>query len=178
MIDRCEFDDKSVELGVNSSNVQRDYIFGWLLSAIYSQSRLGEQLVLKGGNCLRKACFPFGRFSNDLDFSASTQIPPEYLASELNQICGITRDRAGVEFDTARTVACPKRGADDKSSSSRGPRLLPRLLRRRKSDDYQRPHGRNGMGSPRLCTFLALCIFMQKAAHNSPYTRLETRRFT
>jgi predicted nucleotidyltransferase component of viral defense system len=56
-------------LGVNSSNVQRDYVFGWLLSGIYAQSGLGQQLVLKGGNCLRKAYFPFGRFSTDLDFS-------------------------------------------------------------------------------------------------------------
>ncbi len=114
MIDQHEIELMSVELGVHSSNVQRDYVFGWLLAGIYSQSELGNRLVLKGGNCLRKAYFPLGRFSNDLDFSASDQVAPEYLASELNRVCGFVQDRTGVEFDTARTVARPKRGADDK----------------------------------------------------------------
>lgn len=35
MIDRSEIDQKSVELGVHSSDVQRDYVFGWLLSGMY-----------------------------------------------------------------------------------------------------------------------------------------------
>ncbi len=113
MIDRHEIDEKSVELGVHSSDVQRDYVFGWLLAGIYSQSELGRQLVLKGGNCLRKAYFPFGRFSGDLDFSASHQVEPDQLAVELNRICEFVRDRAAVAFDTKRTVARPKKGADE-----------------------------------------------------------------
>jgi predicted nucleotidyltransferase component of viral defense system len=69
--------------------------------------------VLKGGNCLRKAYFPFGRFSGDLEFSASNQIVPDHLAKELNRICEFVRERAGVAFDTSRTLARPKRGTDD-----------------------------------------------------------------
>lgn len=113
MITRSEIDGKGAELGVHSSDVQRDYVFGWLLNGVYTQSHLAEQLVLKGGNCLRKAYFPFGRFSNDLDFSASAQIPPEYLAAELNRISMFVRDRTGVEFDTARTLARSKRSAGE-----------------------------------------------------------------
>lgn len=113
MIDRREIDEKSVELGVHPANVQRDYVFGWLLAGIYSQSDLGRQLVLKGGNCLRKAYFPFGRFSGDLDFSCAGLIEPDYLAAELNQVCEFARGGAGLAFDTSRTVAQPKRGADD-----------------------------------------------------------------
>jgi predicted nucleotidyltransferase component of viral defense system len=113
MIDRNEINHMSAELGVHSSDVQRDYVFGWLLAGIYSQSSLATQLVLKGGNCLRKAYFPFGRFSVDLDFSAGNQAVPDQLATELNRICEFVREHAGVAFDTSRTFARPKRGADD-----------------------------------------------------------------
>ena len=113
MIDSDEIDAKADELGVNTSNVQRDYVFGWVLAGIYSQSELGELLVLKGGNCLRKAYFPFGRFSNDLDFSTSGRLELEFVASELNKVCNFVQENTGVEFDTSRTVARPKRSVDD-----------------------------------------------------------------
>jgi predicted nucleotidyltransferase component of viral defense system len=114
MIDRTEIDAMSEELGVHTSHVQRDYMFGWLLAGIFTQSELGRSLVLKGGNCLRKAYFPFGRFSGDLDFSAPGHIEETFLASELNRVCGFVQDRTGIEFDTTRTIARPKRGADDR----------------------------------------------------------------
>jgi predicted nucleotidyltransferase component of viral defense system len=113
VIDRSEIDQKAVELGVHTSDVQRDYIFGWLLAGIYTQSELGRHLVLKGGNCLRKAYFPFGRYSADLDFSTGGSIAPDYLATELNRVCGFVAINAGVEFDLSRTMARPKRSADD-----------------------------------------------------------------
>ena len=49
MIGREEVQKKSEEIRVHTSHVQRDYIFGWLLSGIYSHSDLGNSLVLKGG---------------------------------------------------------------------------------------------------------------------------------
>lgn len=114
MIDRREIDEKSGELGVHSSHVQRDYVFGWLLAGIFSHSELARELVLKGGNCLRKAYFPFGRFSNDLDFSASGHVSPDRLQAQLNHVCEFVQQQAGVSFDTSRTLARPKRGADDR----------------------------------------------------------------
>lgn len=113
MIDRSEMNQNAAELGVHTSDVQRDYLFGWLLSGIYGQSELGRHLVLKGGNCLRKAYFPFARYSGDLDFSTGGSIAPDYLARELNRVCDFVSSQAGVEFDLSRTVARPKRGADD-----------------------------------------------------------------
>lgn len=113
MIDRNEIDSKACELGVHSSDVQRDYVFGWLLAGIYTQSDLARHLVLKGGNALRKAYFPFGRFSSDLDFSASGTIDPEYLQSELNKVCQFVSNGAGLNFDLSRTLARSKRSVDD-----------------------------------------------------------------
>jgi hypothetical protein len=35
MIQKPEIDAKAEELGVHAANVQRDYVFGWLLSSVY-----------------------------------------------------------------------------------------------------------------------------------------------
>jgi hypothetical protein len=37
MIDKSEIDAKAEELGVHAANVQRDYVFGWLLSRSVSE---------------------------------------------------------------------------------------------------------------------------------------------
>src|SRR6202158_3259405 len=99
MIDKPEIDTKAEELGVHAANVQRDYVFGWLLSSIYrSENLLQPLLVLKGGNCFRKAYFEHARFSNDLDFSAQTELSVELLLRGLKQACEFARDKSGVEF--------------------------------------------------------------------------------
>jgi predicted nucleotidyltransferase component of viral defense system len=113
MIEREEIDSTARELGVHASNTQRDYVFGWLLAGIYAESELGGRLVLKGGNCLRKGYFPFGRFSNDLDFSTDSGVDEAWLASELNRVCQFVHEQTGLDFDLTRTIARPKRGADD-----------------------------------------------------------------
>jgi len=113
MIDSAEIDRATEELHVHTSNVQRDYVFGWLLCGIYCESNLRDWLVLKGGNCLRKCYFPFGRFSSDLDFSSAAEVPSDWLTAELNRVCEFVHRSAGIDFDTSRTFCRPKRGADD-----------------------------------------------------------------
>jgi hypothetical protein len=57
MITKSEIELTARELDVHLSNVQRDYVLGWLLAGIYTVSELRHVLILKGGNCLRKAYF-------------------------------------------------------------------------------------------------------------------------
>lgn len=52
MILREEIDAVSVALGIDASNVQRDYVFGWILAGLYGDSDLGGRLVLKGRGTL------------------------------------------------------------------------------------------------------------------------------
>lgn len=104
MIDKVEIDATAKDLNVHASNVQRDYVFGWLLAALYGGSALGEDLILKGGNCFRKAYFPLGRFSSDLDFSCRRRLDPEALRAGLNGIAEHARDVAGITFDLDRTL--------------------------------------------------------------------------
>jgi predicted nucleotidyltransferase component of viral defense system len=65
-----EIRDKSDEFDIHTSDVQRDYVFGWLVACIADDSMLGRDLTLKGGNAFRKAYFPSTRFSDDLDYSS------------------------------------------------------------------------------------------------------------
>ena len=112
MIDRDEVRAKAAEFGITPANVERDYIFGWLLAGVYEGSALGPQLVLKGGNCFRKGYFPRTRFSNDLDFSAAGAIEPGLLVEQLNEVCRQVQAATGVEFVTDRTRAEEKAGVD------------------------------------------------------------------
>ena len=112
MIEPGEIEAVSKQLGIHTSHVQRDYVNGWLLSQLYSSSPLGKQLVLKGGNCLRKAYFEGGRYSRDLDFSTATNITDSHLGRELNAVCQALTERVGIIFDIERTRVEKKGRAD------------------------------------------------------------------
>lgn len=103
MIERSEIESKSAEFQIHTSNVQRDYIFGWILGGIYANSSLGTKLAMKGGNCLRKAYFETARFSRDLDFAAETEVGIEHLTSELKGICDWVSKSTGVQFEIDAT---------------------------------------------------------------------------
>ena len=116
MIDKPEIDTKAEELGVHVANVQRDYVFGWLLSSIYrAENSLQPLLVLKGGNCFRKAYFEHARFSNDLDFSTQTELDVDLLLRGLKQACEFAREKSGVEFLIAESRVTERRLADSES---------------------------------------------------------------
>lgn len=113
MITKQEIEARAEEFRIHVSNVERDYVFGWLLAAIYSMSPLRDILVLKGGNCFRKAYFPNARFSNDLDFSTSAETDPQYLAKTLNDICDFVQDHTGVIFEKDRNRVDQKKNSDN-----------------------------------------------------------------
>src|SRR6266704_2389562 len=103
MITREEIEQKSLDFGIHVANVQRDYVFGWFLLALYSATDLKDVLILKGGNCFRKAYFPNTRFSSDLDFSTEAAVDEEFVVAEFNRACGFVSDHTGVVFDLDRS---------------------------------------------------------------------------
>jgi len=116
MIDKVEIDAKGEELGVHAANVQRDYVFGWLLSGIYrADNPVCPHLILKGGNCFRKAYFQHARFSNDLDFSTESELDVEQLLQGLKQACAVARENSGVEFLLDESRVSEKRLADSET---------------------------------------------------------------
>lgn len=103
MITSIEIDQKAKEFQIGTSDLQRDYVFGWLLSGIYTQSPLSNQLILKGGNSLRKGYLKNTRFSKDLDFSVLNSVDPLVIRKQLNDICLYAQDKTGVTFELDET---------------------------------------------------------------------------
>ncbi|MET0116023.1 MAG: nucleotidyl transferase AbiEii/AbiGii toxin family protein [Sedimenticola sp.] len=118
MIERNEIDAMAESLGVHPSHVQRDYVHGWILSLLYSNSSLADRLILKGGNCLRKGYFEHSRYSRDVDFTTPVGISDEELGRELNGIADALDEKAGIVFDTSRTVVGDKKRADSEKKIS------------------------------------------------------------
>lgn len=108
MIDKKEIDDKAKEFEIHSSNIQRDYVYGWFLAGIYSVSALKDDLVLKGGNCFRKAYFHNTRYSNDLDFSVATSLNESLIKDELNRVCDFVHEATGIYFDKEKNKVFKK----------------------------------------------------------------------
>jgi predicted nucleotidyltransferase component of viral defense system len=114
VISRDEIEEKGREFGIHVADVQRDYVFGWLLAGLYSSTALKDSLILKGGNCFRKAYFPHTRFSNDLDFSTEDAVDENLVLQEFNRACEFVQQSTGVIFDIERNPIRVQSQLDDK----------------------------------------------------------------
>ncbi len=102
MISRDELLYQADTFDLNEADIQRDYVFGWIISGIFSQSNLATTAVLKGGNALRKGYLPGTRFSDDLDFSTPHALNPAAVLEELNRVCDYAATSSGIPFDISR----------------------------------------------------------------------------
>lgn len=73
MILKKEIENIAEQKGVARGTIDRDWVLGHFLAAIYSEPTLREALIFKGGTCLKKCWFPDYRFSEDLDFTSRKQ---------------------------------------------------------------------------------------------------------
>jgi predicted nucleotidyltransferase component of viral defense system len=108
-----EFREQAGVYELNDADVQRDYVFGWIISGIFQATDFGKTAVLKGGNALRKGYFPGTRFSDDLDFSLNHGVQPDSLLAELNQVCGFVESTSGIRFDIHRNRLANERQIDN-----------------------------------------------------------------
>jgi len=107
MIEREEIARAAADLEVAPTDIERDYLFGWILSSIYRGS-LANELVLKGGNALRKGYFPNTRYSSDLDFATRSAVTEDALRAELARATQLVHEQTGVVFDTDKLRVQPK----------------------------------------------------------------------
>jgi predicted nucleotidyltransferase component of viral defense system len=98
MITPAEIEAKSRVFEVHTSNVQRDYVFGWLIFGFFATSGLKDSIFLKGGNAIRKGYFAETRYSADLDFGIPSDISQSALLVEINKVCDAVQERSGVVF--------------------------------------------------------------------------------
>ena len=124
MIEKDEIDAKASEFEIHTSNVQRDYVFGWLLFAIYNNAYLADLLILKDGNCFRKAYFPNTRFSSDLDFSIQSALDIDRVIDEIAACCEVAGEHSGVRFVAERSsfkeAACANMGKNTDRKTYKG----------------------------------------------------------
>ncbi|GAP72615.1 hypothetical protein SAMD00024442_37_24 [Candidatus Symbiothrix dinenymphae] len=74
MINKSEINRLATEKRVKTGTIDKDWVLGHFVDAIYSISECRESLIFKGGTCLKKCRFPDYRFSEDIDFTSINDI--------------------------------------------------------------------------------------------------------
>jgi len=69
-------------LGIRDTQIEKDYVIGWILKGISNIDFLKSRLLFKGGTALRKIYFPGYRLSEDLDFTFKGE---DYKSEELKK---------------------------------------------------------------------------------------------
>ena len=98
MIDSREIEQAAKKHKLSYHDLQRDYVHSLILFGVSQRSYLGDLLLLKGGNALRKAYLPNTRYSKDLDFSLRGSVVWDLLEEELREALRIAAEVSGVKF--------------------------------------------------------------------------------
>ncbi len=104
MISLSELKTKSAEMKIDISDLERDYVIGWVLRAIYYSDALADTMVFKGGTALRKIYFASYRFSEDLDFTMIkplTELSKNEIRKNLATGCRTIQEESGIELTLA-----------------------------------------------------------------------------
>lgn len=73
MINKNEIIKIATEKKVKTSIIDKDWVLGHLVDAIFSIPECRKDLVFKGGTCLKKCRLPDYRFSEDIDFTSTNE---------------------------------------------------------------------------------------------------------
>lgn len=84
MLSRAELQRLANRERVALGMLEKDYILTEVLKALSQLPALRESLVFKGGTALRKVYFSHWRYSEDLDFTVTLDIPKEELRQNLD----------------------------------------------------------------------------------------------
>lgn len=86
---------------IPESVIERDYCLAWFLFGL-AQFDFKEKIIFKGGTALRRCHYQDYRFSEDLDFSLTEEIPQEYILSEFSKIFLWISEESGIRFEHVR----------------------------------------------------------------------------
>lgn len=87
----------SEKLGVPALTIDKDWVLGHFLSGLFDNDYFQENLVFKGGTCLKKCYFENYRFSEDLDFTA-IRIKRSKILSNLKKVIQKVESETGILF--------------------------------------------------------------------------------
>lgn len=100
MISKQEILDRARERNLRPNVVEKDYVLGWILTAIAADKKLSKQWVFKGGTCLKKCYYETYRFSEDLDFTLldDSHLDETLLVKIFKRIAAWIYDNSGIEI--------------------------------------------------------------------------------
>lgn len=95
MISQREIEHLAEELNLSKSTIDKDWVLGHFLDAIYSISELKKVMIFKGGTCLKKCYLPDYRFSEDLDFTVTDK---DFVFTDkmLDKVIKLIHKRTGI----------------------------------------------------------------------------------
>jgi predicted nucleotidyltransferase component of viral defense system len=74
MILKREIENIAEQKKVAKATIDKDWVLGHFVDAIFSVPECKENLIFKGGTCLKKCWFKDYRFSEDLDFTSTNPV--------------------------------------------------------------------------------------------------------
>ena len=87
----------SEKLGVPARTIDKDWVLGHLLAGIFDNFYFHENLIFKGGTCLKKCYFGNYRFSEDMDFT-SIYVEKKKIISNLKKVTQKIDSETGILF--------------------------------------------------------------------------------
>ena len=81
--------------------LERDYCLSWFLVGL-SQSSLRKILLFKGGTAIKKCYIADYRFSEDLDFTFTKEVPFEMIQEGLGEVFRKIEQQSGIKFHFSR----------------------------------------------------------------------------
>jgi len=76
--------------------IERDYVLAWFLSELATYQMLSTALAFKGGTALRRVHFGEYRFSEDLDFTLTRDVPLDDLFAAFDEVFASLEARSGI----------------------------------------------------------------------------------
>ena len=104
MITKQEIMDFAREFSLEAKTIEKDYVLGWLLAGIETNSELLDNWIFKGGTCLKKCYFETYRFSEDLDYTLTDvkHIDENFLKTNFKQVTAWISDMVGIQIPDFR----------------------------------------------------------------------------
>ena len=97
MIIQKEIQRIAKELKIQPSVIDKDWVLGHFLNAMFELEEISKNFVFKGGTCLKKCYFKDYRYSEDLDF---TLVDADFVvdAKLFSKIISVAESNSGAKF--------------------------------------------------------------------------------
>jgi len=96
---------RAAEAHVTLETTEIDYVLAWVIWGFFQNELLKDNFVFKGGTALRKIYFPNYteyRYSEDLDFTAKTELPEDDLREAIDSSCALAREASNIDLRLGR----------------------------------------------------------------------------